>query len=298
KEKNLDKIPFPARNLLPVGRYYSFVSKYRNYTIMITSRGCPYSCTFCEQRTGDIRYRSPENVVAEIEECVTMHGVREIDIFDPLFTANKRRAIDICKQICEKELKICWSCRSRVDLVDDELLSWLKKAGCYRLYVGIESGDEGILKKINKNTSVAQIRKAVRLIKKHSLLAFGYFMIGCPGETKETAAKTISLAKELQLDYAQFSRLSILPGTGLYKAVEAEIGYDYWKKYVLDKNSKRELPRIDCKLSNEELNSIIKSAYLGFYLRPVQIFRTMSNIKSLDEFIRYSKAALSMIFEH
>ena len=150
KIKNLDTVPFPARNLLPMNKYYSFISKRKNYTILMSSRGCTFQCTFCEQRSGDIRYRSAKNVADEMEECYQRYGVREIDVFDPLFTINKKRVIEVCKEIQKRNLKLIWSCRSRVDTIDEEMLIEMKKAGCYRIYFGIESGDEQILKNIKK----------------------------------------------------------------------------------------------------------------------------------------------------
>jgi len=297
KIKNLDDVQFPARNLLPMNKYYSFISKYKNYTILITSRGCPFKCVFCEQRTGDIRYRSPKNVVDEIEECYYHYNVREVDIFDPLFTINKKRVIEICKEIQKRKIKIAWSCRSRVDTIDEEILIEMKKAGCYRIYYGIESGNEGILKNIQKNTTIAQIKNAIDLTKKKGIMAFGYFMFGNPGETSDTIKQTIKLAKELNLDYAQFSRLSTLPGTKLYDDLKEELENDYWADFVKDKKVERQLKRLECDLSDEQLNRYIKQAYIAFYFRPIFILKTITRLKSPIEFFRYIKAGLSMIKE-
>ena len=250
---NLDKIAFPARNLIPMNKYYSFISKYKNYTIMMTSRGCTFQCSFCEQRTGDVRYRSAVNVVDEMEDCFYNYNVREIDIFDPLFTINKKRVIEICNEIQKRDIKIAWSCRSRVDTIDDEMLIEMKKAGCYRIYFGIESGDEQILKNIKKFTTQKKITKAIKLTKKHKILAFGYFMFGNPGETHKSIKNTIKLAKSLPLDYAQFNRFSNLPGTTIYDEVKQKLGYDYWREYVIDKNVEKSLPRIKCDLSDNLL---------------------------------------------
>ncbi|MBT3464411.1 radical SAM protein, partial [archaeon] len=295
KIKDLDTIAFPARNLLPMERYYSFISKFKNYTILMSSRGCTFQCIFCEQRTGDIRYRSKKNVVDEIEECYNKYHVKEIDIFDPLFTINKKRVIEICKEIQKRNINIAWSCRSRVDTIDEEMLVEMKKAGCYRIYFGIESGDEIILKKIKKFTKISQIKKAIHLTKKHKILAFGYFMFGNPGETKSTIENTINLSLSLPLDYAQYNRVSTLPGTVLYENLKNTLGEDYWKKYVKDKKFERALPRFDCNLSDEILNKYIKKAYMKFYFRPIQVFRIIKSINSIKEFVRYVKAGISMI---
>lgn len=293
--KNLDKLSFPARNLLPMDKYCSFISKYKNYAILLTSRGCTFQCSFCEQRTGDIRYRSPKNVVDEMKECYNKYNVREIDIFDPLFTINKKRVIEICREIRKRGLKIAWSCRSRVDTINEEMLIEMKKAGCYRIYYGIESGDEQILKNIKKFTKISQIVKAISLTKKHNILSFGYFMFGNPGETIGSIKNTVNLAKKLPLDYAQFSRLSVLPGTSIYNDLRASMAYDYWKEYVKDKSVEKSLPRLLCNLSDEILIKNIKKAYIAFYFRPRFILKTLFKIKSFDEVKRYFQAAIAMI---
>ncbi|AJF61832.1 TPA: radical SAM protein [Candidatus Woesearchaeota archaeon] len=295
KIKDLDSIPFPARNLLPMSKYYSFISKYRNYTILMSSRGCTFQCTFCEQRSGDIRYRSAKNVADEMEECYYRYKVREIDVFDPLFTINKKRVIEICMEIQKRKIRIAWSCRSRVDTIDEEMLIEMKKAGCYRIYFGIESGDEQILRNIKKFTKKQQIRKAIYLTKKHRILAFGYFMFGNPGETRQSIRNTINLAKSLPLDYAQFNRLSTLPGTTMYEELKSEMGYDYWREYVKDRGVEHPLPRLRCGMSDKELNRWIKKAYMEFYFRPSFVLRTLSRVQSLPELERYVKAGISMI---
>jgi len=295
KIENLDEISFPARNLINMEKYYSFISKHKNYTIMMTSRGCTFQCTFCEQKTGDVRYRSAINVADEMEECYYNYNVREIDVFDPLFTINKKRVIEICKEIQKRDINISWSCRSRVDTIDEEMLIEMKKAGCYRIYFGIESGDEKILKKIKKFTTQDKIKNAIRLTKKHGLLAFGYFMFGNPGETRQSIMTTLELAKSLPLDYAQFNRFSNLPGTTVYEDVVKKIGYDYWREYVIDEKVEKPLPRVDCKLSDNLLNYYIKRAYKEFYFRPRFIYNKLISINSIGELIRYAKGAINMI---
>ncbi len=292
---NLDEIPFPARNLLPMNKYFSFISRYKNYTIMITSRGCPFKCKFCEQRTGNIRYRSAQNVVDEIEECYTLYDVREIDFFDPLFTINKKRVMEICKEIRKRNIKIHWSCRSRVDTIDEEMIKAMKDAGCYRIYFGIESGDEAILRRIGKFTTLNQIRNAISLAKNNNVLAFGYFIIGSPGETKQTIEKTIFLSKELNLDYAQFSRMSFLPGTLFYDEIKLSMGNDYWLNYTKEKNNEKQLEMLDCDFSEKELDAFIKRAYKEFYFRPMLIIKLLLGSRSPGEIFRYSKAAIDMI---
>jgi len=294
--KNLDTIPFPLRDQLPNNRYCSFVSKRKNFATMITARGCPFKCIYCEQGNNSYRMRSAENVVDEMEDCYNNYKIREIDFFDPEFTINKKHVISICKEIRRRGINIAWSCRSRVDTVDNEILMEMSKAGCYRIYYGIESGVPSILKTLKKGTNLEIIRKSIALTKKNNIMAFGYFMIGCPGETKDTIKKTVRFAKELNLDYAQFSKVSTLPETELYELLKPQLGYDYWQKFILDEKNRIILPRYRCSLSEEEIEEEVRKAYMQFYFRPVQLIKKISRTKSFDEIRRDFKAVFSMVF--
>jgi len=294
--KNLDKIPFPLRDQLPNEKYCSFVSKKRNFATMITARGCPFKCIYCEQGNNSYRMRSAENVVDEIEECYNNYKIREIDFFDPEFTINKKHVVGICKEIRRRGINIAWSCRSRVDTVDGEMLKEMSKAGCYRIYYGIESGVPSILKTLKKGTNLEIIRKSIALTKKNNIMTFGYFMIGSPGETKETIERTVKFAKELNLDYAQFSKVSTLPGTELYELLKPQLGYDYWQRFILNENNRIILPRYGCSLSEQEIEEEVRKAYMQFYFRPSQLMKKILRTKSPDEVKRDFKAALSMVF--
>jgi len=294
--KNLDNIPFPLRDQLPNNKYCSFVSNKKNFATMITARGCPFKCIYCEQGNTHYRMRSAENVVDEIEECYNKYKVREIDFFDPEFTINKKHVMSICKEIRRRGINITWSCRSRVDTIDDEMLKEMSKAGCYRIYYGIESGVPSILKTLKKGINLEVIRKNIALTKKNNIMTFGYFMIGSPGETKKTIKRTVKFAKELNLDYAQFSKVSTLPGTELYELLKPQLGYDYWQRFILDEKNRIILPRYKCNLSEEEIEKEVKKAYMQFYFRPSQLMKKISRTKSFDELRRDFKAAFSMVF--
>ncbi len=293
--KELNGLPYPARKYLPNSLYTSFISQKKNFSGIMTSRGCPYQCGFCEQKSGNFRGRNAQDVMKELTECYHLYDIREFEVFDPLFTTNKQRVIEICKEIIDSGLKFDWSIRSRVDRIDEELCQWLSKANCKRIYFGIESGNEQILKNLNKNTTLVQIRNAVHLTKKYNIDRFGYFMIGSPGETQETIKDTIKLATSLPLTYAQFSRFSILPGTDIYESWKKEFGYDYWREFVKDESKRKVMPLYNCTLSEEEIEKWIKKAYYQFYFRPQFMARYVARMKSFDEFKRTVKAAVDMI---
>ncbi len=297
KLKNLDTAPYPARFLIDNTKYYSIISQKRNYSSIITMRGCPYHCIFCEQKSKYSRMRSPENVVDEIISSYYNYGIREFEFFDPTFTLNKNRTIEICKGIVNSKIKIIYSIRTRADLIDDEIAEWLKKSGCIRVYLGIESSNQKILDFIRKDITPKRIKRTVNILRKHKIKVFGYFMFGLPFDTPKTIKNTINFAKSLKLDFVQFSELSILPNTELYDDyLRKVINYDYWREFILDESKRTILPKYKCKLTSQEIERIIRKAYLNYYLDPRNLIRSLIAIRSLEQLKKYSKAVLSMIF--
>jgi radical SAM superfamily enzyme YgiQ (UPF0313 family) len=288
-----NEAPFPARHLLDNGRYYSFISQYRNFTPLMTSRGCPYRCIFCEQGGKRYRGRAPSNVVDEIEVAVREHGVRELDLFDSAFTIDKARVIGICEEIRRRGLEIVWTARSRVDCVDREMLAAMRGAGCLRVYYGVESGNLEILRILRKNVDIDRIREVVAETKRQGIRAFGYFMIGSPTEDHATIRQTVRLALELDLDYAQFSRVTPMPGTRLYEMLVAETGRDWWRE-ILVSGHEIPIPRPGCSLGDEKIEEATRRAYLRFYSRPGYVLRALGRTRSLEELRRSLHTALAM----
>ena len=293
--EDLDLLPFPARDLLPNHKYYSYISQRKNFSVVNTSFGCPYNCVFCDERASPYRPRDPKKVVDEVEVCVKKYKVREIDFFDRNFTTSKKRVINICDELIKRKVKIEWSCRSRVDNVDSEMLSKMKRAGCKMILYGIESGDPKILKNMKKQISLDRVRQTVKLTQKHGIRVFGFFMIGAPGETKETAMRTINFAKSLDLDFVQFTRTSAKPLTELHKMITEKTGRDFWRDFVRGKTIEQKLPMPGTDLSQKEIHKLIRSAYLSFYLRPKIIIRAFFNLKSFDELWRYTRSTLKLV---
>lgn len=294
----LDKIYFPARHLTPYKKYSSLLAKRSPITTMITSRGCPFRCLFCDRpHLGKIfRARSAKNVVDEIEECVNM-GINEFLIYDDTFTINRQRVFDICDEIGKRRLDIGFDVRARLDTVDEEMLKKMKKAGCERIHYGVESGNEEILKMINKGITVEQAKRIFKATKKIGIDRLAYFMIGHPGETRQTAMESISLAMELDPDYVHFSIATPFPATGLYLMglKEGIIKRDYWKEFA--ENPTREFipPLWEENLKREELLELANLAYKKFYTRPGYIIRRALKIRSLGELKRKLKAGLKVI---
>lgn len=294
--ERFEDYPRPARHLLPNELYAEFPTERRNFTVMVTSKGCPRGCTFCEAGRTPYNPRSVMTVVDEMEECVTRHGVHEIDIFDYEFLINRKRSLAICKEMQRRKLDVLWACRARIDSVDDELLREMKAAGCGRVYYGIESGLQSVLDQVNKGITLDQVRETIRLTHKHGIRALGFFLVGTPGETRETLEATLRFARELKLDFVQFSKLTAKPLTPMWKQMVADTGRDYWKDYILGQTEERALPRPWMKMSNDELDRLTKAAYIQYHRRPSFILRHVLSLKSVDEFKRKFFAFLEMLF--
>lgn len=300
--RDLDSRPFPARHLAPNHKYFNFISVRRNYTIMNTSQGCPFSCIFCNAGRTKWRARSAANVVAEFEECYEKYGVREIDIFDAMFTVNKQRVMDICRLLVEKGLhrKIIWNVRSRVDSVSEEMLEALREAGCYRIFYGIESGDPEMLERLRKGVSIDRIEQIIRKTAKLGISSFGYFAIGGPGETKESIQRTVDFAKRLPLDFVQISVLTAHPRTELYtKHYLPHIPHDFWEEYLRNPALENQfIGRPWTPLSDAELERLAHKAINDFYFRPTQIVRALRWVRSFDQLKRYVAAGTDMALSY
>lgn len=296
---DLDSYPFPARHLLDNGAYNSFVSQQKNYTVMLASTGCPFRCKFCAiAGLKQYRERSWENVIAEIEQCYYDFGVREIDFFDGTFFVNREKSLKLFEEINSRGIKIDWTCRSRVNLADETLLRKAAGAGCRMIFWGIESGAQRTLDAVNKQISLAQAETAVKAARSAGIRSLGFLMIGNPGETAGTVAGTMKFAKKLDLDYVQICRTIPKPGTELHGGVAAATGYDYWREFVLGNVGEERLPTPWTGLGQQELESLLKRAYYGFYFRPSFILKTALKVRSFAELARYFRVAVRMLFHY
>ena len=298
KHANLDTLPFPARDLLKKEPYGNFISKVKNFTPMLTGIGCPFRCKYCASTMSECLLRSPKNVVDEIEECVNKYGIKEIDFYDQSFTINRKRTIEICKMITQRKIKIIWTIRTRTDLIDMELLKVMKEAGLSRIMYGIESGSQEILDRLNKMERLEDIERIVKQTHECGITVFGFFMLGCPGETRDTLRKTEHFALSLPFDEIQVTRFTLFPGTEFYKEYLKKPGSeDYWARYVLDKDHVKRLPLLDTSFTPLEIEKYVKRMYLRFYLRPKIIMKKIMDLSSIANFKKYTKAIFDIAFD-
>jgi len=294
---NLDEIPFPPREILPYKKYFSLLAKEKTITTMFTSRGCPFQCAFCDRPAmgRNFRARSAKNVVDEIEKCLNL-GIKEIFIYDDTFTVDRKRVMNICNEIINRNLKFTWDIRARVNTVDEEMLILLKRAGCERIHYGVEAGTEKILKVLNKQITLDQTLKTFKLTRKFKIQTLAYFMIGAPTETKEDIMATIDFMKKLNPDFVQITLLTPFPGTKVYQwALEQKIFNDYWKDFAKNPQAGFKTKYWTKELSKEELEKLLIIAYKKFYIRPSYIIRKIAKIKSFSELARKLEAGLKVI---
>jgi len=278
---DLDTLPYPARDLLLNKSSYTP----EDMGLIMAGRGCPFSCTFCSSSgvwKKNVRYRSIENVLGEIQQVQHKYGTVQFCFKDDTFIIDRQRVLDFCRQIKSRG-GINWECNARVNLIDETLLAKMKSAGCNSIKVGIESGSERILDSVmQKGITVAQIRKAARAMRKAGIHWTGYFMMGLPTETKEEMQQTLCLMRQIKPDFASLSVYEPFPGTQLY-ASGLEMGYvaddrsleDYYNippKYYYIKNIKH---RTDT-MSNEEfshIESITKTSFHRYNRGPGRILK-------------------------
>ncbi|MGZ4869484.1 MAG: B12-binding domain-containing radical SAM protein [Halobacteriota archaeon] len=223
---NLDDIPFPARELLPNERYIQYGQQKFGHskTTVMTTRGCPFRCEFCSNAVFGVSYRerSAANVVDEIGLTLSL-GYDYIHFADDVFTFNKERLLEICAEIKRRGLSFKWECLGRVDSITPELASAMKTAGCSRVFFGIESGNDEVLRLMNKRITVEQARTAVTAAREAGLNVGAFFIVCYPGETNETVLDTLRFAASLPLDYLSFTMPYPLPNTPLHERVKERI---------------------------------------------------------------------------
>jgi radical SAM superfamily enzyme YgiQ (UPF0313 family) len=295
---DFNSYPFPARHLLKNDAYYSFVSQLKNFTVMLTSTGCPFRCSFCAiHRNTKYRTRHPENVVAEIELCYRDFNIREIDFFDATFFVNKDRVLRIFDEMRRRGIRIEWSCRSRVDVVDKDILRKAADAGCRQIYYGIESVDHNVLKAIKKDVGLEQMKDAIKWSKKYGIRSMGFFMVGNKGDTKESIRNTIEFSKDLGLDFIQVCRTIAKPGTELNDFVIEKTGRDYWREYISGRKIEGRIPMPWSDLSELDIESLTKEFYIKFYFRPRILWDRIRQLRSLNEILRYVKVGWKMLLQ-
>ncbi len=294
---NLDELPFPARHLIDITneKYGSgFRYKRKPTTLLITSRGCPFVCTFCYKTYGTLfRAHSPEYVVKEIEHLIEL-GIRDFYIPDDNFFVDIDRVRKICELIIEKKLEITWAVQGTIvhAYKDPEMIRLLAEAGCWYIAFGIESGNKEIIKTIKKPVTLDVVKEVVELTNKYGITTKGYFMIGNLNETVETIEDTINYAKSLPLDTVQFNFSVPYPGTEYYDSVmlngKGTFDNKAYEKYSGHSNEPIFVPE---GLSKEFMMKVQRRAYREFYFRPKYIWSQFKKVDNTKTLLKYCRLA-------
>ncbi len=287
---DLDSLPFPARNKFKLKKYFPSPGKYLvlPQITMLSSRGCDYHCLFCEKTGGKRqRLRTAENIIAEIDEVVARYGAREICFLDEMFGADKDETLKLAELLIQKNYKVYLRITTRIDHIDEEVLTALKKAGLYSVGFGIESGSDDILKYNNKQITTQQVRKSVASVKRLGLETRGYFMINMPGETKQYIQHTKAFIKALKLDLINIQIAYPFPNTPFRRLVKRKyrIVPEKWRQWEYSDGDDVVFTQSDLteNLLKREYRQIIKMNYLNLKF----MIRWLWRIKTFHDF-KYS----------
>jgi anaerobic magnesium-protoporphyrin IX monomethyl ester cyclase len=268
-EADLTRLAAPAWDLLPMRSYRYLFATRPGFGTMVTSRGCPFRCSFCDKSVGGSRWRArpPGHVVDEMERLVVDHGVGFINFYDDNFTLRRSRVQGICEEILRRGLDVEWKCEGRVDGVDLPLLKLMRRAGCRTIAYGVESGNAETLRLLRKDVTVDQAPAAFEATRRAGIRSLAYIILGAPGEDRAAVQRTIRFCHEIGADYVQFSTLTAFPGTPLFSAdaaadVRNPVDGDLRRATLTD-------------LPADELQALMRTAWTGFYLRPRPMARLL-----------------------
>ena len=293
---NLDILPFPARHLVD-NSIYKRPDNGKVQAVVKVARGCPFHCFFCLATPvsgAKVRTRSPENIVAELKECVEKYNIKNFLFWSDIFNFNREWTLELCQKIIESGLKITWSSNTRADTMDDEMARMMYKSGCRLVSIGVESGSQKMLDNIGKKITLDDIRNTVKILKKNKIKIYNYFVIGLPWETEETVEETIKFAIELDSNFISFYTATPLPGTKYFayamlnKLVEGNLDFRsaYYEPVVRSEH-----------LSKERIFELHKQAVKRFYLRPKFILKTLLSLRSFAEVKNYFIAGMNLLLK-
>jgi radical SAM superfamily enzyme YgiQ (UPF0313 family) len=281
---NLDDLPLPRHDLLPLNHYRVPMIK-GPYSFVVTGRGCPAGCLFCIKHVSygrTVRVRSPESVVSELRLLRDL-GVRNANMYADLFTADRDQVVGICELLIEQGLDFRWTCNSRVDFVDEEMLKLMSRAGCWMIAWGIESASEQILQRVRKGYRPGRAVAALGWAREAGIKNWGYFIIGLPGETEDTVRQTIALAKSLPLDLALFHIAAPYPGTPFYREAVQKGWFragGRWEDVDMDRSTVLEYPQ----MPGDRIEYWARRAFREWSFRPGPIWTYLTSMLSPSTF--------------
>jgi radical SAM superfamily enzyme YgiQ (UPF0313 family) len=294
--EDLDSLPFPARHIVPQEGYRAAIYSGECPTAMVSSRGCPYHCVYClwpDTLYGhQFRARSAANVVDEMEHVVRDYGVDEIYFDDDCLTLSKKRVMEMCGLLLDRQVDVNWIVQARVDSVDREVLAAMKEAGCHYILFGVESGSPKMLEIMKKRITLDSARQAFRECRELRIKTQAFFLFGVPGETQATIEETIRFAKEIDADSTQFAIAIPHPGTELYQTCmdNGWLVFDSWEDFSAE-NSLIETEE----LTREDVEKARIRAYREYYFRPRFVTRSLLRVRNFQDVKRLLRGGKSVL---
>jgi radical SAM superfamily enzyme YgiQ (UPF0313 family) len=266
-------------------------------TTIVTNRGCPFHCIYClaNQVSGTKnRYRTVENVMGEIRQCVEEHGIRSFLFRSDLFTQSKKWVIRLCQAIIDSGLDVEWACNSRVDTINAEALEWMKKAGCFIIAFGVESGDQETLDRLDKGAKVEDSFKAIRLVREAGIKSSVYLLMGLPWDTPKSIGELIDYSKKLDPDILEIFYAYPFPGTPFYEMAvregllrDGEVPKEAYDSPAIPGHH----------LTIEEFGKLRRKAMREFYLRPKKVVQTLGSTRSPAELFNYVRVGFNQLVD-
>jgi anaerobic magnesium-protoporphyrin IX monomethyl ester cyclase len=296
--RDLDSIPFPDRNLIPLLKYEMSPVNYKRVpsTPAITSRGCPYRCSYCSNPVHGRRVRrhSPGYAVEEILYVSRTFGIKDISYWDDTFTLDRQWIEEFCRLIIDRGIDITWSCTSRVDRIDEGILQLMKRAGCWCISLGVETGSDRLLEVIRKGITKAQVLKAFDICKRVSMDTRAFFILGIPSETREESAETIEFAKRLNPTFAQFTMAVPYPGSEFFDQAKAEgwIPPDWGNFCTYPEDAPVYITK---GRTGKELVDLQGQAFRQFYFRAAYVWRRLASLRSVGDLVKNINLAYHLL---
>ncbi len=294
---DMENLPFPAYDLLPDLKPYHTGILNPPFALVVTSRGCPFQCSFCAYAKMGYRARSPEKIIEELKWLKSNFGLKNFLFFDDLLGLKKDIFVKLLKLVIDEKINLKWVSCTRANLIDDEILKLMKKAGCMEIAIGIESGSAKILNCMKKGISLSDIRKAAELLHKNKILFYGMAIIGLPGESRETIEETIKFIKEVDPFYTQFCFATPFPNTEIYKYYKENnfLLTEDWSKY--SPLSPEPVIRTES-LTKEDLIELKNYVYKKLIFRPMYLLKKIRPFDwkwNIEGFIKITDRAIAIL---
>jgi len=296
--QDLDELPFADYNAVDINNYYSVLAEETPSLTLFSSRGCPFSCAYCDRPAlgKGFRAQSAKRVVDEMKHLQEMGG-KEIFFYDDTFSVSMKRVMEICQEIKRQGVTMKWDIRTRVNVVNEDLLRNMKEAGCERIHFGVETGNPRVVKELQKGTSIKQVEQAFDLCKKYKIKTLAYFMMGNPTETLDDVKDTLAVSRRIKPDFMQMTILSPFPATQIYLRAKEEgvVTGDPWRDYAKNINDDFRPPLWDSIYSRQELEKHLRWFYGQFYLQPSFVLDRIKEVRNFGQFKRYASAGMSLL---